>query len=137
MTDNVSKAKRSWIMSRIKGKDTKPEMEVRRALFKKGYRYRVRNRLSGRPDIIFPKKRIAIFVHGCFWHQHDCKHGRRPKSNTHFWNRKLDRNVERDGKVQNALAKSGWRVIVIWECDIKSAKAQTMEALERALSEER
>lgn len=107
-------------MSRIKGKDTKPEMVVRRYLFSRGYRFRVNYKLYGKPDIVFPGKKIAIFVHGCFWHQHGCKDTYRPKTNKKFWDEKLDKNIERDKEVRGKLESEGWRVIYIWECEVSN-----------------
>ncbi|WP_434128330.1 very short patch repair endonuclease [Novosphingobium fluoreni] len=113
-------------MSRIKSRDTKPEMVVRRVLHAAGFRYRLHSRdLPGKPDVVFRKRRKAIFVHGCFWHQHEletCLDGRRPKSNTDYWNEKLNRNVERDRRNVELLQAGGWDVLVVWECDIKNAE---------------
>lgn len=105
-------------MSRIKRKDTKPELIVRKALFASGYRYRTSYKLRGKPDIVFPAKRIVIFIHGCFWHQHGCNHTYRPKTNKKFWNEKLDKNIMRDRKVRQELEDAGWYVHYIWECQI-------------------
>ncbi|MFC1844050.1 very short patch repair endonuclease [Thermodesulfobacteriota bacterium] len=120
--DKLTKERRSWNMSRIKGKDTKPEKKVRSLLHKLGYRFRLnRKDLPGNPDIVLPRYHIAIFVHGCFWHQHkDCVDGHIPKSNTEYWKNKLDRNVTRDKQKLNELLKAGWNVIVIWECETKN-----------------
>jgi DNA mismatch endonuclease (patch repair protein) len=120
MIDVVSAATRSRMMAGIRGKDTKPELTVRRYLHKHGFRFRLHVRhLPGVPDLLLPKYRTVIFVHGCFWHQHDgCKYATKPKSNAQFWQEKLAANVERDANVNAALKASGWRVIVIWECEI-------------------
>ena len=117
--DKVSPEKRSQIMSRIKSKDTSPEMIVRRLIHAMGYRYRVhRNDLPGRPDIVFKRRGKIIFVHGCFWHLHEgCSLNRRPKSRENYWNAKLERNKERDKENKIRLEKSGWEVLVIWECE--------------------
>lgn len=106
-------------MRAIKGRDTKPELVVRRLLHRMGYRYRLHAReLPGSPDIVFRPRRAAIFVHGCFWHCHPgCSQAYRPKTRTQFWNAKLDRNLERDGLTQVALAKAGWAILVVWECE--------------------
>ncbi|WP_350164296.1 very short patch repair endonuclease [Algiphilus sp.] len=122
MTDNVSKEKRSWIMSRVRGKDTTPELLIRRALFAEGYRYRIRDRrLPGRPDIVFTKKKKAIFVHGCYWHRHPgCPMARMPKSNTSFWEKKLNENVQRDIRRRSELESLGWAVLVVWECETRT-----------------
>jgi DNA mismatch endonuclease (patch repair protein) len=121
MTDMFTKARRSEIMARITDKDTEPELRVRRALHKMGRRFRLhRKDLPGKPDIVLPKLRIVIFVHGCFWHGHDCKKGssrRRPKSNTGYWNKKLDRNMRRDAEHAAKLRELGWKRVVIWACE--------------------
>jgi DNA mismatch endonuclease (patch repair protein) len=115
--------KRSEVMRAVKSKNTKPELRVRSLLHRAGLRFRLHDKnLPGRPDIVFPSRRAVIFVHGCFWHQHpDCPHAARPASNSDYWNRKLSRNSERDGANLEALAKSGWRTLVLWECQIKTA----------------
>jgi len=106
-------------MSRIHSKNTKPEIIVRKWLWKNGYRYRLhRKDLPGKPDIVLAKYRAAIFVHGCFWHRHKCKYGSEPKTNKDFWNKKLNDNVKRDRKNIENLKYSGWRVLIIWECEI-------------------
>lgn len=114
---------RSWNMSRVGQKDTKPEMLVRRLVYGMGYRYRLHGKdLPGKPDLVFRQKRKVIFVHGCFWHAHDderCKRGRAPKSRLDYWEPKLARNSERDQKNQDALQRQGWQVMVIWECELK------------------
>jgi len=117
MTDMVSAERRSQIMARIRSTDTTPELAVRRLLHRMGYRFRLHvSKLPGRPDIVLPKYRTVVLVHGCFWHGHRCKDGRRPKSNTDYWNKKLDRNRERDKRNRNLLRKAGWKPVVIWEC---------------------
>ncbi|MCY0148828.1 DNA mismatch endonuclease Vsr [Hoeflea sp. G2-23] len=119
MADVFTKAKRSDIMSRIAGKNTKPELSVRSALHCAGYRFRLhRKDLPGKPDLILPKHRVAVFVHGCFWHGHCCKRGKRPTTNEAFWTEKLDRNLKRDETNVEALEKLGWTVWIIWECEI-------------------
>ena len=119
MTDTISPARRSWNMSRIRSKNTKPEMIVRSALHKMGYRFRLhRKDLPGTPDIVLPKYKTVIFVHGCFWHRHrGCKNCSTPKSRTSFWSRKFQDNVERDKTYAEKLTGLGWQVIVIWECE--------------------
>ena len=108
-------------MSRIRGKDTKPEMRVRRLVHGMGYRYRLHAKeLPGRPDLVFRPRRKAIFVHGCFWHRHaGCSANRIPKTRAHYWRAKLDRNVERDRRNEVALRAMAWGVLVIWECETK------------------
>lgn len=119
MADRVSSSVRSRMMASVRNKDTKPERFVRSALFLAGYRYRLHRRdLPGHPDIVLPRYRTIVFVHGCFWHGHDCPRGRRPRSNTAFWNTKLDRNRARDQKAREALEALGWTVISIWECEL-------------------
>lgn len=122
MTDIVNKATRSRMMSGIRGKDTKPEMIVRRFLHHAGFRYRLHMKdLPGKPDIVLPKYRTVIFVHGCFWHRHPgCPLAATPKSNEKFWRDKLDGNVERDQRNVSALEDVGWRVFVVWECETGS-----------------
>jgi DNA mismatch endonuclease (patch repair protein) len=112
-------------MRRVKGRDTAPELKVRRALTALGARYRLqRADLPGKPDIVMPGRRLAIFVHGCFWHGHDCARGSRvPKANRDYWVGKVDRNRARDARSREALAALGWRVETIWECDLKDAAA--------------
>ncbi len=119
MADIISKEKRSWNMSRIKCKDTKPELIVRTLLHMMGYRFRLyRKDLPGKPDIVLPKYRTVIFVHGCFWHRHKgCKFAYIPKSRVEFWQKKFKENVQRDKKKQANLKKAGWKVITIWECE--------------------
>jgi DNA mismatch endonuclease, patch repair protein len=121
MTDKVSKEKRSWNMSRIRSTNTKPEMLLRSMLHRMGLRFRLHQRgLAGRPDIVLPKYRTVIFVHGCFWHQHPgCIEAVRPKTNQKYWETKLDGNVTRDRKNQQVLRKQGWSVFRIWECQIE------------------
>lgn len=119
--DKLSPAHRSRVMAAVRGKNTTPELKVRKMLHALGFRYRLyRKDLPGQPDIIFPKYRVCIFVHGCFWHQHPgCKRSSRPSSNEEFWTGKLDKNVARDDRNRRALRKLGWRVAVIWECETK------------------
>lgn len=132
-TDVYDAAKRSSVMRRVKGRDTTPELVVRRALTRLGARYRLqRADLPGKPDIVLPGRRLAIFVHGCFWHGHDCARGARtPKQNRDYWVAKVGRNVARDARTRDALAAAGWRVETIWECELKDPAALTarLEAL--------
>ncbi|MBD3785751.1 MAG: DNA mismatch endonuclease Vsr [Sphingomonadales bacterium] len=118
MADKISPERRSENMRRIRSRDMKPEMAVRRMVHGMGYRYRLHRRdLPGKPDLVFGPRRAVIFVHGCFWHQHDCRDGHSPKSNTGYWGEKLRRNVERDAEARARLEADGWRVLVIWECE--------------------
>jgi len=120
--DNLTAEKRSWNMSRIKGIDTKPEVCVRSLLHRLGYRFRLHRReLPGRPDIVMPKYKTVIFVHGCFWHRHDaCKYAYVPKSRNEFWERKFEENVERDKRNRESLKRMGWSVEIIWECETRN-----------------
>jgi len=122
MTDRMTKEQRSKNMSHIRSKDTSIELKVRKYLFSLGYRYRVNYKeLPGKPDIVFTKKKIAIFIHGCYWHGHNCnsRYAHVSKSNTDYWNTKIQRNQERDKRNIEQLEKDGWKVIVLWECEIK------------------
>lgn len=108
-------------MSKISGKDTKPEILVRKHLFSNGFRYRKNvKELPGKPDIVLPKYKTIIFIHGCFWHGHTCKAGRLPKTNYEFWNKKISSNLIRDKKNILELEKKGWKVIIIWQCELKN-----------------
>ena len=125
MTDVFTPEKRSAVMRRVKGRDTSPEMKARKLLTRLGARYRLhRKDLPGNPDIVLPGRKLAIFVHGCFWHGHDCARGARvPKQNRDYWLAKVARNTARDEAAQAALAAAGWRVVVLWECDMKDEAA--------------
>ena len=126
-TDVFSPEKRSAVMRRVKGRDTGPEMTVRRALRAIGVGYRLGGAgLPGRPDVVMKGRRAVIFVHGCFWHGHDCARGaRQPKANADYWLAKIGRNRERDRTSEEALAAEGWRVLTLWECELKDAAALT------------
>ena len=121
MADVFSKEERSRVMRRVKSADTKPEMRVRRWLHAQGFRFRLhRKDLPGKPDIVLRKYKTVVFVHGCFWHGHPgCKASALPASNREYWERKIGRNVERDGRNQRLLEELGWRVIVVWECKLR------------------
>ena len=142
--DIKSEEKRSWNMSRIRAKNTKPELFVRSELHKLGYRFRVNSKLvEGRPDIYFTKKRIAIFVHGCYWHRHsNCKFAYIPKSNVDFWMKKFESNIERDKVVLNILHQEHIRVILVWECTVKKMisdnliKEKTLSAITTFINNE-
>lgn len=116
---------RSRTMRAVKGKDTKPEMKVRRMVHGMGYRYRLhRKDLPGKPDLVFPSRKKVLFVHGCFWHGHDCSRGARvPKSNRDYWISKINRNRDRDAQSNDALLKDGWCVLTIWECELKDLES--------------
>ena len=134
--DVHDKKTRSYNMSRIKGKNTKPEEIVRKYLFSKGFRYRINDkRLPGTPDIVLPKYQTVIFVNGCFWHGHEgCRYFVWPQNNADFWKSKIIANVERDRKKEAELNERGWNVIVIWECQLKPrSKDNTLESLVKEL----
>ncbi|HEX9983502.1 MAG TPA: DNA mismatch endonuclease Vsr [Thermoanaerobaculia bacterium] len=118
MVDVHTKEQRSRNMAAIRGRDTKPEMTVRRLVHRLGYRFRLHRRdLPGRPDLVLPRHRAVIFVHGCFWHHHDCRYGRVvPATRAEFWRKKRDENVARDARNLAALHEQSWRVLVVWEC---------------------
>ncbi len=128
MADRLTPEKRSWNMSHIRGKDTAIEVRVRKYLFGLGYRYRKNDkRLPGKPDIVLPKYRTVIFIHGCFWHRHsDCKDATTPKTRTDFWTEKFSRNVENDRRHKEQLEADGWKVITLWECEINKKFEETM-----------
>ena len=121
MTDVFTPEKRSSVMRRVRGKDTGPELAVRRMLWGAGYRYRLQGaHLPGRPDLVLAGRRTAMFVHGCFWHGHDCARGaRQPKANAAYWIGKIARNRERDARVTGELRATGWRPVVVWECELR------------------
>ena len=124
-SDVFDAATRSAVMRKVKGRDTSPELKVRRLLWGLGARYRLHRRdLPGSPDIVLPGRRLAIFVHGCFWHGHDCARGARvPKANRDYWLAKVERNRARDARAEEALEASGWRVETLWECELKDGAA--------------
>lgn len=132
MADVHDKETRSYNMSRIRSKDTKPEEIVRKYLFSRGLRYRKNDkRYPGHPDIVLPKYKTIVFVHGCFWHRHKgCKYCTTPSSNVDFWQRKFQKTTERDAKEQQQLEEMGWQVVVIWECQLKkSVREKNLKAL--------
>jgi DNA mismatch endonuclease (patch repair protein) len=133
--DIVSQATRSRMMSRIRGRDTKPELVIRKAAHALGFRFRLHRReLPGSPDLVFPGRRKVIFVHGCYWHRHaGCRYAYSPKSNTEFWHAKFKQNVARDAKVVAQLRRQGWSPLIIWECecgDLKAVSARLSAHLE-------
>jgi len=129
--DVHSQEVRSYNMSRIKGKDTKPEILVRKYLFGKGLRYKLHDKnLLGKPDLVFPKYKKVIFIHGCFWHGHEgCKYFVIPKTRTEWWLHKINRNKERDMESLQKLKNEGWEVILVWECDLKNIKEDVLNTL--------
>ena len=120
--DHLTKKKRSWNMSLIRAKNTKPEIIVRSIVHRLGFRFRLyKNELPGNPDIVLKKYKTIIFVHGCFWHQHkNCKRANMPKSNKNYWKPKLERNMERDRINKRTLKEDGWRILTVWECQIRN-----------------
>jgi DNA mismatch endonuclease (patch repair protein) len=124
-SDPLSKQERSLLMGKVRSKNTKPEMIVRKLVFGFGYRYRLHTKeLPGRPDLVFRGRRKLIFVHGCFWHGHDCTSGtNRPKSNTDYWQEKLNKNKLRDESDKKTLEKMGWDILVVWECELKNLQS--------------
>ena len=134
MPDDLTKEQRRKNMQHIKSNNTKIEVLLRKALWKKGYRYRKNYKdLPGKPDIVLPKYKTVIFVNGCFWHKHDCPRFVWPSSNTDYWIPKIKRNVERDQRNMKLLKETGWHVIVVWECELKKASAE--ERLSRLCAE--
>ena len=125
--DVVDRATRSRMMSGIRGKNTKPELVVRSYLHRSGLRFRLQSRLPGKPDLVLPKYRAAVFVHGCFWHRHEgCRFTTTPASNAKFWAKKFADNVRRDAHVRRQLAQLGWRVLVIWSCELNERKLRAL-----------
>ena len=125
--DTISPEHRSWNMSRIRGKDTKPEIAVRKWLFSHGYRYRKNvEKLPGKPDIVLPKYKTVIFVHGCFWHRHPgCKRATTPATNVEYWEKKFNRNVENDENHRSELERMGYQVLTLWECELSTRKIES------------
>lgn len=137
MADVHDKKTRSYNMSRIKGKDTKPELQVRKFLHAHGYRYKLHDTtLPGKPDLVLPRYKTVIFIHGCFWHGHtNCRYFVVPKTRTDWWLKKINTNRANDAKAVKALKKDGWKIITVWECRLKPAKAAyTLDALLKKLS---
>jgi DNA mismatch endonuclease (patch repair protein) len=137
MTDTLTPVQRSRLMARVVGKDTKPEWILRSALHRLGFRYRLGGGgLPGRPDLILPKYRAVVFVHGCFWHRHaDCKRATLPRTNTAFWKEKLERNVARDAEAVAALEALNWKVILVWECELYRDPVAVASRVVAALTE--
>lgn len=135
MADKITHERRSWNMSRIKGRDTTPELQLRSLLHRAGFRFRLYVReLPGKPDIVLPKYHTVIFVHGCFWHRHEgCRNATMPSTRTAFWKSKFDSNVSRDERNQNVLKAAGWTVFTVWECELKSDASGVVEKLSHAI----
>jgi DNA mismatch endonuclease (patch repair protein) len=133
--DRLSPEHRSWLMSRIRGSNTKPEIAVRSLLHRLGYRFRLHRRdLPGTPDIVLPGRETVVFVHGCFWHGHACKRTKMPKSRVDYWGEKIDANRRRDVRKRKNLKRLGWKVVVVWECELKRPD-RLAEKLRRAIEE--
>ena len=125
---------RSYNMSRIKGKNTKPELVIRKLLWRKGYRYRIHYRkLPGKPDLVFPGRKKVVFINGCFWHKHDCKYFKWPETNSNFWQDKINRTAQRDNENYETLKRMGWHSIIIWECKIKNNITEAIDEIEKFL----
>ncbi len=140
MADTLSKEKRSELMSKVTGKETKPEIAVRKYLFSKGFRFRKNVKaLPGSPDIVLPKYKTVIFVHGCFWHGHNCRKGRLPETNHEFWVEKIAKNTERDNRKISELTDLGWKVLVVWDCELvnKTLSEETLDKLIRDINSNR
>ena len=138
MSDTVLPEVRSRIMASVRGRDTRPELYVRRAVWSKGFRYRLHvRRLPGTPDLALAKYKVAVFVQGCFWHQHGCHRSKRPTSNRDYWDRKLDGNLARDAQNQARLRELGWTVTKIWECRLQHDTEMTLRFLETLRSNPR
>lgn len=136
MIDIVNAVTRSRMMSSIKGKNTSPELTIRKALHSRGFRYRIHPaELPGKPDLLLPKFKAAIFIHGCFWHGHDCRYFKTPKTRTEFWLKKIEGNKARDQKQTEALISRGWRVLIIWECAIRQMKSEKSTTLIELVTE--
>ena len=134
MTDVFDARKRSEIMASISGKDTKPELMLRKALHRIGYRYRIHDRsLPGKPDIVFRRFNAVVFVHGCFWHGHDCPLFRMPSSNEQYWKEKINNNRRRDAQVNSQLLEKGWRILTVWECSLKGKTRLNFDSLISAI----
>lgn len=134
MADRLTPEQRSRNMAGIRGKDTKPEMLVRRCLHSLGFRFRLHRRdLPGNPDVVLPRWRAVVFVHGCFWHRHGCRNSQMPTTRTEFWETKLERNAERDKEAARRLKAGGWRVFVVWECALRGADRLSPDELAERL----
>lgn len=133
--DKFTPKKRSEIMSRVKSKDTSPELRVRSALHRMGFRFRLHRRdLPGNPDVVLPKHGVAVFVHGCFWHQHPgCRKATIPQNNFHYWKNKLERNVRRDELAEQQLNEKGWTALTVWECEMPREEGALREKLREEL----
>lgn len=131
MADKLTREKRSWNMSRIRGKDTEIEIKVRKYLFSRGFRFRKNvTNMPGKPDIVLPKYKTVIFIHGCYWHRHaGCKNCTTPNTNREFWLEKFEKNIQNDSKHQQELEAAGWKVLILWECEIENDFNRSMDNL--------
>ena len=130
MTDVHDRQTRSRNMAAIRNSNTKPELRVRKELHRRGMRYSLKNKaLPGKPDVVLSKYRVAVFVHGCFWHRHDCNYFKLPKTNTEFWKNKISANVQRDVEVIRQITDIGYRVLIIWECSFKGKNKERLDSL--------
>lgn len=135
MSDKLTKALRSELMSKIRAKNTHPELLVRSALFRLGFRFRIHSKkLPGSPDIVLPKYKAVIFIHGCFWHGHNCKSGKLPATNKEFWEPKIAKNQARDRLVLKELKEQGWKILTIWECSLKGSRKKPFDVLMREIT---
>ncbi|MEZ5367530.1 MAG: very short patch repair endonuclease [Bryobacterales bacterium] len=136
MADTISKEHRSWNMSRIRGRDTKPELALRSMLHRNGFRFRLHDRsLPGRPDIVLKRYRAAIFVHGCFWHRHKgCANATTPSTRSDFWNEKFRQTIQRDARNVKELKEAGWRVITVWECELRKQPDVVIRDIQKVLA---
>lgn len=131
MPDTFDSATRSWIMAQVTSRNTVPEIYVRRAIHRSGYRFSLHSRnLPGAPDVILPKYKMVIFIHGCFWHWHGCKRSRMPSSNKDYWTKKIAKNVQRDKECQAKLSSLGWECRIIWECELAKSTIHLISELD-------
>ncbi|VWC13703.1 DNA mismatch endonuclease Vsr [Burkholderia lata] len=136
MPDIVDKATRSRMMSTIRGKNTRPEIVVRREMHRRGFRYRLHAKeLAGKPDIVFPRFRAVVLINGCFWHGHDCPFFKLPSTNPDFWRSKIERNRQNDEKVKVQLNAAGWRIAIVWECALRGKRTASVETVANALQQ--
>lgn len=135
MTDTITTAHRSWNMSCIRDRDTKPEVELRSMLHRAGFRFRLHDRrLPGRPDIVMPKHHAVVMVHGCFWHRHEgCRNATTPSTRREFWQAKFDSNVARDHRAEQDLVALGWRVLTVWECELRKEPERVVDVIRTQL----
>jgi len=134
--DSLTQERRSWNMRQIRSKDTKPEILIRKALWRMGYRFRIHyKKLPGKPDVVIIKHKLAIFIHGCFWHRHDgCIEASKPKTNSEYWENKISKTMERDKEHNAEIIQLGWRVIIIWECEIRNDVSENKKLLQRVIN---